>query len=287
MPLGLRRGTVSAIREALPELVRLEVDGIPCVAYPRLTGPVEVGDEVLVNERARLLELGSGGGNNASHLKARFECTLTDLSPDMLALSRTLNPECEHIECDMRTLRLDRRFDVVMVHGAVMYAITEDELGATLRTAALHCKPGGRVVVLPDCTRESFTSGGDCGGEDAPDGRGFRYLEWTWDPDPADDTYIVDYAFLLREPDGSMAVEHDRHVEQVIVVRVTGEHRAQIGERRRREMDVDTRGVRIDEPRRHFEHRWTREEWRGQDRVAAVLEHEAADPEELHAELWP
>jgi hypothetical protein len=61
MPLGLRRGTVSALVEVLPELVRLEVDGIPCVAYPRLTGEVEVGDDVLVNERARLLELGSGG----------------------------------------------------------------------------------------------------------------------------------------------------------------------------------------------------------------------------------
>jgi hypothetical protein len=61
MPLGLRRGTVSAITAVLPNLVRLEVDGIACVAYPRLTGEVEVGDDVLVNEQARLLELGSGG----------------------------------------------------------------------------------------------------------------------------------------------------------------------------------------------------------------------------------
>jgi hypothetical protein len=61
MPLGLRRGTVSAITEELPGLVRLEVDGIACVAYPRLTGAVEVGDDVLVNEQARLLQLGSGG----------------------------------------------------------------------------------------------------------------------------------------------------------------------------------------------------------------------------------
>jgi Protein of unknown function (DUF3866) len=61
MPLGLRRGTVSAVIEELPGLVRLEVDGIACVAYPRLTGEIEVGDDVLVNEQARLLELGSGG----------------------------------------------------------------------------------------------------------------------------------------------------------------------------------------------------------------------------------
>jgi len=61
MPLGLRRGTVTAVRERLHELVRLEVDGIACVAYPRLTGPVEEGDDVVVNEQARLLGLGSGG----------------------------------------------------------------------------------------------------------------------------------------------------------------------------------------------------------------------------------
>ena len=61
MPISLRRGVVTALVEAHERLVRLEVDGIVCVAYPRLTGEVEVGDEVLVNEQARLLELGSGG----------------------------------------------------------------------------------------------------------------------------------------------------------------------------------------------------------------------------------
>ena len=61
MPLSLRRGTVTAIRDRSDELVRLVVDGEPCLAYPRLTGPVEVGDEVIVNTQARDLGLGSGG----------------------------------------------------------------------------------------------------------------------------------------------------------------------------------------------------------------------------------
>jgi len=61
MPLGLRWGTVTAVRERLESLVRLEVDDRPCVAYPRLTGPVEEGDTVLVNTRAVELGLGSGG----------------------------------------------------------------------------------------------------------------------------------------------------------------------------------------------------------------------------------
>lgn len=61
MPLTLRRGTVTAVAERHSGLVRLEVDGIPCVAYPGLTGDVREGDEVLVNVQARELGLGSGG----------------------------------------------------------------------------------------------------------------------------------------------------------------------------------------------------------------------------------
>src|SRR5829696_1602601 len=61
MPLRLRRGSVTAIVERLEGLTRIEVDGTPCIAYPRLTGAVALGDEVLVNVEARELELGSGG----------------------------------------------------------------------------------------------------------------------------------------------------------------------------------------------------------------------------------
>jgi Protein of unknown function (DUF3866) len=59
--ITLRRGTVSAIVERTDGLVRLEVDGTPCIAYPRLTGPVALGDDVVVNVQARELGLGSGG----------------------------------------------------------------------------------------------------------------------------------------------------------------------------------------------------------------------------------
>ena len=61
MPLSLRRGSVTDVVERHAGLVRLEVDGHPCVAYPRLTGPVALGDKVIVNTQARDLGLGSGG----------------------------------------------------------------------------------------------------------------------------------------------------------------------------------------------------------------------------------
>src|SRR5690349_13563216 len=61
MPLSLQRGRVTAIVERHEGLARIEVDGRPCVAYPRLTGPVALGDDVVVNVQARDLGLGSGG----------------------------------------------------------------------------------------------------------------------------------------------------------------------------------------------------------------------------------
>jgi hypothetical protein len=162
-----------------------------------------------------LLELGAGGGSLASHLKSRFRLTLTDLSPAMLGVSQTVNPECEHLTGDMRSLRLGREFDVVLIHDAIMYATDPAAVRQTLQTAAIHCRPGGKVAVLPDHVRETFGPGTDCGGHDALDGRGLRYLEWSWDPDPTDDTYVVDYAFILRASDGSVTVAHDRHVEGI------------------------------------------------------------------------
>lgn len=61
MALTLRWGTVTAVAQRLDDLIRCAVDGNECIAYPRQTGPVEVGDTVLVNTQARDLELGSGG----------------------------------------------------------------------------------------------------------------------------------------------------------------------------------------------------------------------------------
>lgn len=174
--------------------------------------------DLILRQRPRtrtLLELGSGGGNNASHLKAAFQMTLSDLSPAMLAVSQALNPELPHHVGDMRTLRLNQIHDAVLIHDAIMYMTTADDLGQAIRTAAMHCRPGGLVLLVPDGIRETMRFETSCGGQDAPDGRGLRYLEWSWDPDPDDSWYFTEYSYLLREADGAVRSVHDRHKEGI------------------------------------------------------------------------
>ncbi|HEY7756294.1 MAG TPA: class I SAM-dependent methyltransferase [Actinomycetota bacterium] len=189
--------------------------------WPLLSAPEEYADEAAEYERLlvehadgdvrRVLELGSGGGNNASHLKRRFELTLVDRSPGMLAVSARLNPECEHVEGDMRAVRLGRSFDAVFVHDAIAYITTEEDLEAVFATAFEHCRPGGVALFVPDDLRETFVERLGTGGHDGAD-RALRYLEWSWDPDPSDSTCVADFAYLLRLPDGTMDVRRDRHV---------------------------------------------------------------------------
>ena len=160
-----------------------------------------------------VLELGAGGGNNASFMKRRVkQLVLVDLSDGMLAHSRKLNPECEHHVGDMRSVRLGRAFDGVFVHDAISYMTTEQDLARAIETVAVHCKAGGVALLAPDHLRETFQPGTSCGGEDGAD-RAMRYLEWAWDPDPSDRVCTTDYTYVLRERDGSVRVTHDRHIE--------------------------------------------------------------------------
>ena len=160
-----------------------------------------------------LLELGCGGGNTASYFKPELTLTLTDISPQMLEVSRKINPGCEHILGDMRVLRLGRVFDIVFIHDAIMYMTSEEDLRQVIITAAVHCRPGGLLVIQPDCVRETYADGAnsEIGGHDEPD-RAMRYMEWHFDPDPHDTHYEVHFAILLRRGNAAdVEVVHDHH----------------------------------------------------------------------------
>ncbi|MPZ89546.1 MAG: methyltransferase domain-containing protein, partial [Nitriliruptorales bacterium] len=190
------------------------------VWWPLISPPEEYAEEAayaatVLNSASipvrEVLELGSGGGHNAVHLKASFAMTLIDLSEEMLDVSRRLNPECGHRQGDMRSLRLGRTFDAVFVHDAVDYMTSEADLRKAVETAYVHCRAGGIAVFVPDRTTETFEAASDHGGTDDAGGRGVRYLEWIWDPDPDDSWALTEYAFLLRDADGSVRVVHETH----------------------------------------------------------------------------
>jgi SAM-dependent methyltransferase len=161
--------------------------------------------------RHHLLELGVGGGHNLSHLTAEFDATAVDLSAAMLEQCRALNPGVELHVGDMRTVRLGRTFDAVLIHDAICYMTTEAELRAAFGTAAAHLRPGGVFVTSPDFTAETFRSPSI---ETATHGDGdveVTYFEYAWDPDPADTTVEFLMTYVIRE--GNRArLEHDRHV---------------------------------------------------------------------------
>lgn len=169
--------------------------------------------DVLGRQPRSWLELGSGGGNNASHYASWVEgpVVLSDRSPEMLALSRTINPGLEHVLGDMLTLRLGRQFEVVFVHDAATYLTTEEQVRALAETAFAHCAPGGLVMLCPDNTAENLKFETDHGGHDG-DGRALRYLEWCTPGRPGTFEYYVDYVYDFHEDGKPPRVEIDRHI---------------------------------------------------------------------------
>jgi hypothetical protein len=154
MPLSLRRGTVTAVVEELEELARIEVDGKACVAYPRLTGPVAVGDEVLVNVQARELGLGSGGFDV---LHANLTRGL-GLGPEPHAHVMTLpysptQTAVRFVEEDGELARSLRGMPVVCCSLHSQVAPAAAALGNGVRVAYIQLAGGALPVSLSDSVR--------------------------------------------------------------------------------------------------------------------------------------
>ena len=148
--------------------------------------------------RHHLLELGVGGGHNLSHLTSEFNATAVDISPAMLENSRQLNPGVEHCVGDMRTVRLGRIFNAVLIHDAIAYLRSEDDLSATFMTARAHLEPGGVLLIAPDWFRETFAPGVEARGPRVDGGTELSYVEYVHDPDPADTTIESVFVYLIK-----------------------------------------------------------------------------------------
>lgn len=160
------------------------------------------------------LELGCGGGSNASFFKKHYNMTLTDLSLKMLEVSKKLNPECRHFEGDMRLVRLKEKFDLVFIHDAIMYMTTEEDLFKTFITAMEHLKNDGILFIAPDYFKETFKPQTSHGGHDRKE-RSMRYLEWMRDDDPDDNLTETYFAYLLKDGNGPIRIEYDLSVNGI------------------------------------------------------------------------
>lgn len=161
--------------------------------------------------RHEILELGVGGGHNLCHLKNDFEATAVDLSEKMLKNSIKLNPEVTHHVGDMRSVRLGKKFKAVLIHDAISYMLSEEDLRLAFATAVAHLDPGGVFVTSPDYFRETFR-GPRVDHSTHSDGETeLTFVEYAYDPDPGDTTVETIMLYFLREK-GNLRIEQDRHI---------------------------------------------------------------------------
>jgi SAM-dependent methyltransferase len=161
--------------------------------------------------RRRILELGAGAGHNLSHLASEFDFSVVDASEPMLDLLAQSNPSVERRQGDMRTVRLGRKFAAVLIHDAIGYMLTPIDLRAALATAFEHLEPGGVFITCPDFFRESFSDPTVEHYTRSKDNIELTYVEYTYDPDPADTTIESVMIFFVRR-NGRLQIELDRHV---------------------------------------------------------------------------
>ena len=161
--------------------------------------------------RHEILELGVGGGNNLSHLTDDFQATAVDLSERMLRNSISLNPGVKHHVGDMRSIRLGKTFRAVLIHDAISYMLTEDDLRRTFTTACAHLDHGGVFVVTPDDFRETFHGPRVSHGTNTDGHTELTLVEYQYDPDPSDTTTESRMFYLIREGE-ELRIEQDRHV---------------------------------------------------------------------------
>ena len=188
--------------------------------WPLMSPPEDYADEgaFLLRElhkrlgpgRARILELGTGGGHLLHHLAADFDATAVDLSDAMLAHSRRLNPQATHHTGDMRTVRLGETFDAVLIHDAIAYMTTEDDLRAAFATARAHLRAGGLLLTIPDDYAETFSPPRIWHESRRANGAELTFAEYSTDIDPNDTQIEVAYVFFFQE-NGELRVEVDRH----------------------------------------------------------------------------
>jgi len=184
-----------------------------------LANPAEYEDEVmayvdLIKRTAAeppsiLLHLGSGAGGHDRIFKRHFTVTGVDLSLGMLNKARAAHPDIEYIEGDMRTLRLNRQFDAVVIPDSIDYMASLDDLRRAIQTAVMHLKTGGVLLVVAK-TEETFQNNNFAyTGE--KDGIHVTLLENNYINPFRPNTYEATFVYLIRQQ-GELTIRTDHQV---------------------------------------------------------------------------
>jgi SAM-dependent methyltransferase len=169
-----------------------------------------IEEEATINVRT-LLHLGCGGGRNDFTFLKHFEVTGLDISEEMLALAKKLNPAAEYIIGDMRSTRLGRTFDCVAALDSVNYMKSEEDLARLFRTAYEHLNPGGIFITVVEESRDRFKQNRTISSTHSRGNTQITFIENSFDPDPDDDHFEMTFIYLVRDRDG-LKVHTDSHI---------------------------------------------------------------------------
>ncbi len=158
-----------------------------------------------------LLHLGCGGGHNDYTFKKYFKITSVDISEDMLTLAKKLNPEVNYQYGDMRTIRLEERFDAVTILDSINYIKTVEDLQRTFITTYEHLKPGGVFITFMEQIAGQFKQKNTTCSTHSKGNVEITFIENYYDPDPTDTNYEATFIYLIRVG-GKLEVHSDRHL---------------------------------------------------------------------------
>jgi SAM-dependent methyltransferase len=157
-----------------------------------------------------VLNLGCGGGHVDWVLKKYFKITGIDISKNMLKLAKKLNPDVMYLRGDMRKIRLNTKFDAVLIHDSINYMLTKRDLEAAFRTGYNHLKSGGVLITfVEECSiikqNKIYYSNRKRGSVE------ITFIEHYYDPNPKDSTYECTFIYLIRK-NKKLEIHTDRHL---------------------------------------------------------------------------
>jgi len=107
-----------------------------------------------------LLDVACGTGLHLKHLKDDFSCTGVDTSKAMLKIARINAKGVTFKEADMKTLKLDKQFDVITcLLSSNGYVKNYSNLDSTIRNFSKHLKKGGLALIEPSHANSFYVKG--------------------------------------------------------------------------------------------------------------------------------